>query len=624
MAFDPSSGISANLGGSASAALGAPPKSPLDDSDQRVKDFEGKQAELSAKADEIAKTTKAENAKLEDYFEKNRPPVYKPPAPYKPPEGDNAISSWGALAIAFAALASGFTRTPMTTALGAASAAMNAMKQQNMEAAKDHYQQWKDANAQALDLAKYQQEAYKELMSTVERRQKNNVDLAKEQTADIRAQIAAIASAFKDETMLKIGQDRGLEAQQKEYDRRDKEIEQLRQGQEKIDQGFAKMQTQVEEAKAEAAVVRTPEFQKAEPVDRLDMLAKANPTKYAAEAAKQTLAQEKFEESAGHQAAQQVKDWEAQHLGASPEDRLRATNQIYSAYKTSGGARLLPPLTDEQVPFQAREIGEYRMKVPSQTLMSRQPGWDKVVEQAEKDYPGFNPAKYDLVQKARAKLEAGKDSDAIASYTRLNQHLEFFQGLVDRLPNEADVNVLNKLAAAWGKQTGNANVTSFDTAAELVGDEVVKAVTGTGAAGALGDREAIKKNLDHSLGPEQLKANINAIKALVGGAIVSTREKYQSILPPEELNAVFPSPEVLEDYHIDPATGKVRIEGVYDFGGHKAKVGPNGVQPLDQPAAPTAAQPPGAKPAPRGTDKNGRPFSLQNGKWVYEDGTPAQ
>jgi hypothetical protein len=51
---------------------------------------------------------------------------------------------------------------------------------------------------------------------------------------------------------------------------------------------------------------------------------------------------------------------------------------------------------------------------------------------------------------------------------------------------------------------------------------MVKAATGTGAAGALGDREEIKKNFDPSLDKAQLRANINAVQVLVGGALVNT------------------------------------------------------------------------------------------------------
>jgi hypothetical protein len=628
---------------SATQALGAPPeKAPLDDSAKRLKDFNETMSKETAAHDATISRERADNQKIEtDFFAKNPPPVFKPVAPYAPKQEESPISAWGALAIAFGALASHFTRTPMTTALNAAGSAMKAIKEKNDAAAKASYQQWKDANEQTYKLYEYQRDAYKDLVAGVKDRLKNNVDLSKEETADYRARISAIASAFKDETSLKMLQENSLEHWAKLQDQRDKNIDSLKEKQKEFE-------TKIEGQQAEQKLKADPEFtkmvQSGDALGAAEKLAEVNPSEKNVAAVakiketqeKDDLAYEKFAESTQHQAAQQMEQWKAQHPGASQEDTLKAQNQIYSSFKTTGGRSLLPPLSAEQIPMQARELGEYRLKTPSQALMARQPGWDKAVEQAEKDYPGFNPAKYDLVQKARAKLEAGKDADAIASYTRLNQHLEFFRGLVDRLPDTNDVNLLNKAAAAWGRQTGNPSVTSYETARELVGDEIVKAVTGTGAAGALGDREAIKKNFETSLGRDQLMANINAVKALVGGAIVSTREKYQTLLPSEELNAVFPSPEVMEDFHIDPATGKVKIEGIYDFGGHKAKVGPNGVTPI---SAPTSAPSQNAvtnpaKPqvtpeqrsgaAPIGETADGKKVFLRGGKYVLEDGTPVQ
>ena len=95
---------SSALTSTATQALGgdppsAPAKNPLDNSDKRIKEFEKKEGDLSAKLDTICTETAAKNDKLETYFAQNKPPEYKPPAPYKAPQDDNPISAWGALAI---------------------------------------------------------------------------------------------------------------------------------------------------------------------------------------------------------------------------------------------------------------------------------------------------------------------------------------------------------------------------------------------------------------------------------------------------------------------------------------------------------------------------------------------
>jgi hypothetical protein len=631
MAYDPLSSI----GTSATTALAPPKTNPLDDSDSRLKAFDAKQEGLSKQLESVRFDTVTRNEKLEDYFSQNKAPVYKPPEPYKPPQQDNPISLWGALAIGFAGLASHFTRTPMTTALNASAAAMKSMKEGNVEAAKASYEQWKDANAQALEMAKYQQEAYKNLMATVERREKNNIDLGKEQMADVRAQMTALASAFRDDTMLKIGQERDVIAQKAEFDRRQKEIDQVDEAGKKLQLGWDKAYGQIEGAQAEAALKTDPEYQKmvasGDTIGAMQKIAEVNPGNTKNNVALQTAQEKKrvddekqqqYEDSAKGQAAQQFKDWKASPEGqaASPEDQHKKEAEIYGSFQAKGN-RLYPPITPENKTFLASQFANYDLPPPTDAQLGRQPDMLAALEEAKKINPNFDPAKYQIRKNALNKISNGKDADAIASYVRLDQHLDFFKGLVEKLSDGEDVKTLNGLAALWGKQTGNPNVTSYETALQLVGDEMVKAATGTGAAGALGDREEIKKNFDPSLSKEQLRANINAVQVLVGGALVSTLNKYRNTLTPEELTNAVGSRDVMEHFHVDPDTGKPIVEGAYDFGGKKFQVGADGVTPKE-PAA-------GGAPSAGGftakwVDKNGKPFGLVGGKYVYADGTPVQ
>jgi hypothetical protein len=351
----------------------------------------------------------------------------------------------------------------------------------------------------------------------------------------------------------------------------------------------------------------------------------ANPREYLKSYTDEKEKQTKEQDSSAGQAKQQYDAWLASPEGqASPPDaRMKKEAQIYGQFKSQGGARLLPPLTDENKHWQAQLLANYELPVPGQLQIAREPGWDGpdgAIAEARKINPNFNPAKYKAVSAARQKLTSGKDADAIASYIRLDQHLDFFKGLVDKLSDGADIKTLNALAAAWGGQTGNPNVTSYETALALVGDEIVKAATGAGVAGALGDREEIKKNFNPSLTKDQLRANINAVQVLVGGAMTSTINKYRNLLSPQEITDAIGSRDVMEHFHVDPDTGRPRVEGAYDFGGQKYKVGPNGVEG----GAPAAGGAPQSGFKARWTDKSGKPFGLVDGKYVYEDGTPVR
>jgi hypothetical protein len=616
---------------SAAAAL-APESNPLGDSDARLKTFNAKQDELSSKIDTVRADTAARNDKLEVFFDQNKPPVYKPPAPYKAPESSSALEVWGSLAMGFAMLASHFTRTPMMTAMNAGAEVMKAFKQKDVDAATQAYQQWKDANTQALDMAKYQQAAYANLMATVERREKNNVDLSKDQMADVRAQMTALASAFKDETMLKLGEAHDFNAQKLEFDRRQHEMDMIQHQTDMLNQGWAKIQGVVDGNNAEKEAKDSQPYKDAiasgDTMGAFKLLAEANPDKYMAKYTEEKGKADKYEESAAHQAAMQFDQYlnSPEGQAASPDERMKKEAQIYGSFKSQGGARLLPPLTDENKHWQAQALASYEMPVPGQLQIAREQGWDGpdgAIAEAQKINPNFNPAKYKAVSAARQKLTSGKDADAIASYVRLDQHLDFFKGLVDKLSDGADVKTLNSIAALWGKQTGNPNVTSYETALSLVGDEIVKAATGAGVAGALGDREEIKKNFDPSLSKDQLRANVNAVQVLVGGAMTSTINKYRNLLTPQEITDAIGSREVMEHFHVDPDTGRPRVEGAYDFGGQKYKVGPNGVEAGAAPAAPQGGKGP-AGATRSATLADGRKAWLVGGKWVDDSGKPVQ
>ena len=616
--------------GSAAAALTSQP-SPLADSDERLKTFEAKQADLAGEIDTVRADTSKRNEKLEDYFDQNKPPVYKPPAPYEAPEASNPMQVWGSLAMGFAMLASHFTRTPMTTALNAGAAVMKAFKEKDIEAATSAYQQWKDANTQALDMAKYQQAAYANLMTTVERREKNDIDLSKDQMADVRAQMTALASAFKDETMLKLGETHDDNAQKLEFDRRQHEMDMLQTQSDKLAQGWEKIQGQVQGARDEAEAKQSQPYKDAissgDTTGAFKLLAEANPDKYLEKYQAEKDRQTKEQDSSAGQAKQQYDAWAASPEGqASPPDaRMKKEAQIYGSFKSQGGARLLPPLTDENKHWQAQQLATYELPVPGQFQIAREPGWDGpdgAIAEAQKINPAFNPAKYKAVMAVRQKFMAGKGADAIASYVRLDQHLQFFRGLIDKLTDTSDIKLVDKIAAAWGRETGNPNVTSYETALSLVGDEIVKAATGAGVAGALGDREEIKKNFDPSLSKDQLRANVDAVQVLVGGAMTSTLNQARQALTPEEMADAVGGREVMEHFHVDPDTGRPRVEGAYDFGGQKYKVGPNGV--AVEAGAPAAGGAPQGGFKARWTDKSGKPFGLVNGKYAYEDGTPVQ
>jgi hypothetical protein len=122
-------------------------------------------------------------------------------------------------------------------------------------------------------------------------------------------------------------------------------------------------------------------------------------------------------------------------------------------------------------------------------------------------------------------FNTGKEGKAVRSFNVLLSHLDTLDNLSDALDN-GNVQAINRLGNAYAKATGKAAPTNFEAVKHIVGDEVVKAVTG--GAGALGDREAIAKAIDSANSPTQLKGVIKNFKELSIGQLNGLEQQYRS------------------------------------------------------------------------------------------------
>ena len=599
----------------------APPVDPKPEASEKPGMFEKMVGSIGSGAEAANKKIAALDASTMQM----KPPELKlPPKPEQ--KNTDPMEAWGSMAMVFAALASTKVRNHASTAMNAAASALKGIQQKDKDTFDQNLKTWEVETKNALDMANFQQRSYDELLKNVEHKEDLARSMGSEQDRATEAKIRTLSSALQDPAMIKALDHGGLPEAAKLQETRDRQAMELKKYQ--ID--MSKNATKAGEALAANTVKEDPAFKKAmadgDLATAYGMLATVAPQTFGAMAEKARkdqddleLKQKKDDESAQGQAAQAFDRWKSEHPGASSEETNQAQLDIHKQYAANGRG-VYPPITPENKHFLAQKLASYQIKSPSDTVLSRSPDWVDAMKEAEQINPSFNEAKYDLVRKAREKITTGKDGDAVASYVRLNQHLQFFSDLVDKLSNGSDIKALDKIAAAWGRQTGNPNVSSYDTALQLVGDEMVKAATGTGAAGALGDREEIKKNFDPGQTKEQLRANIDAVRTLVGGAIVSTLNKYRSALEPQELQAITGlSPQDLESYHVDPKVLQPTVKGPVHFGG-KVVADPTGPAPPEQAVAPAA----GGQPFKATQMYNGKPVGEKDGKWVYEDGTPVE
>jgi hypothetical protein len=135
----------------------------------------------------------------------------------------------------------------------------------------------------------------------------------------------------------------------------------------------------------------------------------------------------------------------------------------------------------------------------------------------------YNP---DASAQSAAALRAfntGKQGDTTRSLSVAVEHLDTLGKLSDAL-NNGDTKALNSVSNLWKNQTGQTAPSNFDTAKQIVADEVVKAVVGGGGSNA--DREKAAATVDAAKSPAQLKGAISTYTQLMKGQLTGLGNQY--------------------------------------------------------------------------------------------------
>jgi hypothetical protein len=127
-------------------------------------------------------------------------------------------------------------------------------------------------------------------------------------------------------------------------------------------------------------------------------------------------------------------------------------------------------------------------------------------------------------QVAIQRFTSGKQGDTIKSFNVLVDHLDTLGDAASALKN-GDYRFLNQWKQRYAAETGGTAPTNFDGVKALVGDEIVKAVVG--GAGALADREEVKKDLDRASSPKQLSELVDKYRKLALGQLKGLRKQYE-------------------------------------------------------------------------------------------------
>jgi hypothetical protein len=140
------------------------------------------------------------------------------------------------------------------------------------------------------------------------------------------------------------------------------------------------------------------------------------------------------------------------------------------------------------------------------------------------DISAFN-AKMKMQGNAATAFGTGKQGQTINSINVAVDHLGTMRQAADALRN-GNIQLFNKLGNDFAAATGNDAPTNFDAVKQIVADEVVKSIVGSGAAA--GDREKAQAILSRANSPDQLSGAISEIQKLMAGQLRGLRLQYKN------------------------------------------------------------------------------------------------
>ena len=251
------------------------------------------------------------------------------------------------------------------------------------------------------------------------------------------------------------------------------------------------------------------------------------------------------------------------------------------------------PLTQSQTRI-AKMIASYRQAPPS-AFAQRQPFWQGIMAHITDFNPNYNQMLYNTYNRGNIAFTTGKQGDALRSLNTAAYHLATLGDLATALQN-GNTQMFNSIAQSWAKQTGNSAPTNFDTAKQIVGNEVLKAISGSGMSMAEADRSQLYSNISKASSPQQLEGAIGTAKTLLAGQMRSYGRQYKAATGQDIQNSGLIDPNVAQFY------GNIIFDQGQDTGQAQGQGTP---QPTPQPGAQGQVPIPGANANPTPTPAPG-------------------
>lgn len=177
-----------------------------------------------------------------------------------------------------------------------------------------------------------------------------------------------------------------------------------------------------------------------------------------------------------------------------------------------------------QVALTVKAIGDGRMAPVSGFALAKPQGM-AIMAAVNQYNPTYDATSMPTRQAARRDFITGADGKSLTAINTAVDHLDSLGHLATALGN-GDIQAVNSIGQGFAQQTGSPAPTNFDTAKQVVGDEIVKALVGSG--GAQADRDAAKATVNRASSPQQLAGAIQTYQNLLAGKLGPLRQKYQT------------------------------------------------------------------------------------------------
>lgn len=125
---------------------------------------------------------------------------------------------------------------------------------------------------------------------------------------------------------------------------------------------------------------------------------------------------------------------------------------------------------------------------------------------------------------AQNRFLSGPQGNTIRSLNVVVSHLQTMQDLGNAL-NNGNITAFNRIAQRYAEETGSPAPTNFDTAKQIVGAEVIKAL-GVAGAGSQAERQEAADAFNRARSPAQLAGAIEAARKLLVGQLEGLRRQY--------------------------------------------------------------------------------------------------